>query len=427
MISKVFIYRPKFAFVISIVIILAGLISMGNLPVNMYPQITPPQIEISASFPGASAQVVEESVIRPIEEQVNGVEGMMYIESTASNNGSASIRVYFDIDQDADIAQVNVQNRVALAQRSLPEEVKRQGVSVKKQSTSMLMGITLYSESEAIDDLFLSNYVSNYLSEPLGRLPGVSSASVMGEKNYSMRIWLRPDKMSSLGITVSDIKDALQEQNVIVAAGKLGAPPLPQGQQFEYSIQASGRLTNASEFGQTIIRSNQKGDFVRLQDVGRIELAAENYSITAKRNNQDTAFLIIYQLPDANATKVAESVKEKLQELSANFPDGLKYDIPFDTTKFIVESIDEVIETLFTAVFLVIVVVFFFLQNWRATLIPAVTIPVSLIGTFIFMNLMGYSINTITLFGLVLAIGIVVDDAIIVIENVERIIRQEKL
>jgi HAE1 family hydrophobic/amphiphilic exporter-1 len=427
MISKVFISRPKLAFVISIVITLAGLIAMTGLAVNMYPEITPPQIQVTASYPGASAQVVEESIIRPIEEQINGVENMMYIESTASNNGSASINVYFEVGTDSDIAQVNVQNRVALANSSLPEEVIRQGVAVKKQSSSMLMGITLYSESDAIDDIFLSNYASNYLTEPLGRLPGVSEATLMGEKSYSMRIWLRPDKMANLGITVSDVQQALQEQNVIVAAGKLGAAPAPKGQQFEYSIQAHGRLKTDKEFGQTIIRSNTDGNFVRLNDIGRIELASEDYSITAKRNNKDTAFLVIYQLPDANATEVAKLVKQKVKELSANFPEGLEYDIPFDTTLFIVESIDEVINTLFQAVVLVIIVVFVFLQNWRATLIPAVAIPVSLIGTFSFMYLMGYSINTITLFGLVLAIGIVVDDAIIIIENVERILRDEKL
>ncbi len=427
MISKTFIYRPKFAFVISIVIILGGLISMGVLPINMYPEISPPQVQVTASYPGASAQVVEESVIRPIEEQLNGVEDMMYIESTAANSGAASITVYFKVGTDPDIAQVNVQNRVSLAESSLPEEVKRQGVSVKKQSTSMLMGITLYSEAEAIDDIFLSNYATNNLAEPLGRINGVAAASVMGEKTYSMRIWLRPDRMSSLKITVGDVQASLKEQNLIVAAGKLGASPSPANQQFEYSIQAQGRLRTADEFGQTIIRATSDGSFVRLSDIARIELASENYSIVAKRNNKDTAFLVIYQLPDANATEVAVKVKEEMKRLSASFPDGLEYDIPFDTTEFIERSIDEVIVTLFEAVALVIFVVFVFLQNWRATLIPAITIPVSLIGTFIFMNLMGYSINTITLFGLVLAIGIVVDDAIIVIENVERILKEEQL
>ena len=427
MLSRIFIQRPKFAFVISIVITLGGLISMGILPINMYPEITPPQVQVTASYPGASAQVVEESVLRLIEERLNGVEDMMYIESTASNNGSGTITVYFEVGTDADQAQVNVRNRVSLAESSLPEEVKRQGVAVKKQSSSMLMGLTLYSTSEAIDDLFLSNYATNYITEPLGRIPGVAEAVVMGEKTYAMRIWLRPDKMSSLGLTVTDVQSSLREQNVIVAAGKLGGSPVPVNQQFEYSIQAQGRLKNADEFGQTIVRSSRDGGIIRLDDIARIELASENYSISAKRNSEDTAFVVIYQLPDANATEVAELVKAEMALLSERFPDGLTYSIPFDTTKFISRSVDEVILTLFQAVALVVLVVFVFLQNFRATLIPAIAIPVSLIGTFIFMNLMGYSINTITLFGLVLAIGIVVDDAIIVIENVERLMKEQDL
>ncbi|NTS76477.1 multidrug efflux RND transporter permease subunit [Catenovulum sp. SM1970] len=427
MISKTFIHRPKFAFVISIVITIAGLISMGLLPVNMYPQITPPQVEITATYPGASAQVVEESVIRPIEEQVNGVEDMMYVESTASNNGQATITVFFKVGTDGDLAQVNVQNRVALATSSLPAEVTRQGVSVKKKSSSMLMAINLYSKQDGIDQLFLSNYATNSLVEPLGRIPGVASAEVMGEMTYSMRAWLKPDRMSSLAITVMDIKNALQEQNLIVAAGKLGgSPSLPQ-QQFEYSIQAKGRLKTAEEFGRTVIKARSDGNFVRLKDVARLELGSKDYGIQAKLNGNDTAFLVIYQLPDANATQVATQVKAEMEKLAQRFPDGLDYVIPFDTTKFIIRSIEEVKVTLYQAVGLVILVVFLFLQNWRATIIPSLAIPVSLVGTFAFMMVMGYSINTITLFGLVLAIGIVVDDAIIVIENVERILREEKL
>ncbi len=427
MISKTFISRPKFALVISIVITIAGLISMALLPVNMYPQITPPQVQISASYPGASAQIVEESVIRPIEEQVNGVEDMMYIESTSSNNGTANITVYFKVGTDTDIAQVNVQNRVALAEAGLPEEVKRQGVSVKKKSSSMLLGINLYSNQENLDAIFLSNYATNYLTEPLGRINGVASAEVMGEQTYSMRLWLRPDRMASLGLTVSEVQAALQEQNTIVAAGKLGAAPSAPSQQFEYSIQAKGRLKTPEEFGQTIIRSSKDGNFVRLHDIARIELGAASYSTTAKLNQQDTAFIVIYQLTEANATQVANDVKARMAELAKQLPDGVEYSIPYDTTEFINRSIDEVVVTLVQAVGLVILVVFLFLQNWRATLIPTVAIPVSLVGTFAFMMMMDYSINLITLFGLVLAIGIVVDDAIIVIENVERILKEEKL
>ncbi|MBA6254319.1 efflux RND transporter permease subunit [Colwellia sp. MB3u-55] len=427
MISKTFIHRPKFAFVISIVITLAGLIAMGILPVNMYPEITPPQVQITAVYPGASAQVVEESVIRPIEEKINGVEDMMYIESTASNNGSATITVFFKVGIDDDMAQVNVQNRVALAQSSLPSEVTRQGVTVKKKSSSMLMAINLFSKQAGIDQLFLSNYATNSLTEPLGRIPGVAEASVMGEMTYSMRAWLRPDRMASLGVTVTEVKQALQEQNLIVAAGKLGASPSLPNQQFEYSIQAKGRLKTVKEFGQTIVRARSNGNFVRLSDIARLELGSQNYGVQARLNGNETAFLVIYQLPGANATEVARLVKLEIEKLSARFPDGLEYAIPYDTTEFISRSIDEVKTTLFQAIVLVILVVFLFLQNWRATLIPTIAIPVSLIGTFAFMLVMGYSINTITLFGLVLAIGIVVDDAIIVIENVERILKEEKL
>lgn len=427
MISKTFIYRPKFAFVISIVITLAGLIAMGLLPINMYPQITPPQIEISAVYPGASAQVVEESVIRPIEEKINGVADMMYIESTASNNGSAKITVYFKVGIDSDIAQVNVQNRVALAQSSLPSEVTQRGVTVKTKSSSMLMAVNLYSEKEEIDQLFLSNYATNSLTESLGRIPGVAEASVMGEMTYSMRVWLKPDRMASLGVTVAEIRKALQEQNLIVAAGKLGSSPSLPNQQFEYSIQAQGRLKTVKEFGNTIIRAHSDGNFVRLSDISRIELGSQDYSTQAKLNGQDTALLVIYQLPDANATQVAELVKVEMKKLSQHFPDGLEYVISYDTTNFILRSIEEVKVTLYQAIGLVVLVVFLFLQNWRATIIPTIAIPVSLIGTFAFMLIMGYSINTITLFGLVLAIGIVVDDAIIVIENVERVLKEDKL
>ena len=427
MISKTFIHRPKLAFVISIVISLAGLIAMGLLPVNMYPEITPPQVQISAVYPGASAQVVENSVIRTIEEQVNGVEDMMYIESSASNNGSAVITVYFKVGTDGDIAQVNVQNRVALATSSLPSEVVRQGVNVKKKSSSMLLGINLHSKQKSIDQLFLSNYASNYLVEPLGRIKGVASAEVMGAMTYSMRIWLNPDRMTSLNVTVSEVKQALNEQNMIVAAGKFGSTPTLPNQQFEYSVQAQGRLKTPVEFGNTIIRAKQNGNFVRLNDIATIELGAEDYSTKARLNGSDTAFLVIYQLPDANATEVAMLVKAEMEILSQRFPDGLEYVIPYDTTEFIFKSMEEVKITLFQAIALVILVVFLFLQNWRATIIPTLAIPVSLIGTFAFMMLMGYSINTITLFGLVLAIGIVVDDAIIVIENVERILKEEQL
>ncbi|MGF2686243.1 efflux RND transporter permease subunit [Marinobacter sp. DUT-3] len=427
MISGVFIRRPKFAFVISILITLAGLLALRGLPVNMYPDMAPPQVQVSASLPGASAQVVEEAVIRPVEQQLNGVEGMIYIESTASSDGTAKITLTFESGTDTDIAQVNVQNRVALAEPFLPDEVRRQGVVVSKQAGNMLMGINLTSDRSDLDGVFLSNYASNNLVEALGRVPGVGSAEVMGAKDYSMRVWLNPQSMSSLDITVADVAAALREQNQIVAAGKLGQPPVPAGQQFVYSIQSRERLSDPEEFAQTILRAKSDGGFVRLRDVGRIELGSRSYASTAKVNNQDTAFLVIYQLPDANALEVAERVKKVVADAEPGFPDGVGYSVLYDTTEFISRSIDEVILTLFQAVGLVILVVFLFLQNWRATLIPSIAIPVSLIGTFAVMAVLGYSINTITLFGLVLAIGIVVDDAIVVIENVERILQEEKL
>ncbi|MGM1053064.1 MAG: efflux RND transporter permease subunit [Pseudomonadota bacterium] len=427
MISSLFIRRPKFALVISILITLAGLLALRALPVNMYPDMAPPQIQVSATLPGASAEVVEEAVIRPIEQQLNGVEGMIYIESTASSDGAARITLTFESGTDTDIAQVNVQNRVALAEPFLPDEVRRQGVVVRKQAGNMLMGINLISDRPDLDGVFLSNYASNNLIDTLGRVPGVGSAEVMGAKDYSMRIWLDPQRMASLSITVADVASALREQNQIVAAGKLGQPPVPAGQQLVYSIQSRERLSDPDEFAQTILRARSEGGFVRLRDVGRIELGSRSYASTAKLNNQDTAFLVIYQLPDANALDVAKRVKQEVSAVASDFPDGVRHDVLFDTTEFISRSIDEVLITLFQAVALVILVVFLFLQNWRATLIPSIAIPVSLIGTFAVMALLGYSINTITLFGLILAIGIVVDDAIVVIENVERILEEEKL
>ncbi|WP_041522606.1 efflux RND transporter permease subunit [Gilvimarinus agarilyticus] len=429
MISKTFIYRPKFAFVISIVITLVGLLAIANLPVNMYPDIKPPKVQVNAVYPGASAQVVEDSVLRPLEEQINGVEDMIYIESSASNNGSANITITFATGTDIDMAQVNVQNRVSLAEPFLPEEVKRQGINVRKQASDMLMGINLLAKEghEHIDTLYLSNYATNFIREPLSRVPGVSDVNVMGDKAYAMRIWLNPDRMSALNITVSDIAAALQEQNVIVAAGKFGQAPVPKSQPFEYSIQAQGRLIETEEFGNIILRADASGSMVRMRDVARLELGSKSYGINAKLNNQETAFVVIYQLPDANATEVAAAVNAKMDELASTMPDSLRFSVLYDSTRFIERSIHEVFITLLQAVVLVVLVVFAFLQNWRATIVPTVAIPVSLIGTFACMLALGFSINTITLFGLVLAIGVVVDDAIIVIENTERILKEGSL
>ncbi|MTI13684.1 multidrug efflux RND transporter permease subunit [Sansalvadorimonas verongulae] len=420
MFSHFFIKRPKFAFVISIVITLAGLISLSMLPVNMYPEIAPPQVQVSATYPGASAQVVEEAVIRPLEEKINGVEDMLYIESSASNDGRATITVTFKSGIDDDIAQVNVQNRVSLAESKLPADVRSQGITVRKQSSNILMGVVLRSPDGRFDNKFLSNYASNYITEPLARISGVSAVNVMGDQTYSMRLWLNPDRMNALNVTVTDVRNTLNEQNMVVAAGKLGQGPNLPDQQFEYTIQSQGRLRTESEFGNTIIRANPDGSIVRLRDIARIELGTQSYSGQARLDGKPIAFIVAYQLPSANALDVAEGVHAEMERLSQSFPEGLEYYIPYDTTRFISRSISEVISTLFAAVALVVLVVFLFLQNIRMTLIPTLAIPVSLIGTFAIMNVLGYSINTISLFGLVLAIGVVVDDAIVVIENVER-------
>lgn len=425
--SEFILRRPKFAFVLSILITLAGLLALQSLPINMYPDLAPPQIQVRATYPGASAETVADAVVRPIEKRLNGVEGMIYIESSATSDGGAAITVTFATGTDVDMAQVEVQNRVKLAERELPEPVRREGVVVRKQSGNMLLGINLVSERPELDALFLSNYASTNLVETIARVPGVAEATVLGTSEYAMRIWLNPERMSQLGVTVSDINAAVREQNQIVAAGSLGQEPAPPDQIFTFNIRSEGRMSEAGEFGNTVLRVSPEGRIIRLKDVARIELGARSYAATAKLNGQDTAFLVIYQLPDANALEVAEATREVMQTLSGTFPAGLNYSIIFDSTEFIDESIKEVFKTLFEAVGLVVLVVFLFLQSWRATLIPAIAIPVSLIGTFAFMALVGYSINLITLFGLVLAIGIVVDDAIIVIENVDRLIKEKGL
>ncbi|MEE4639193.1 MAG: efflux RND transporter permease subunit, partial [Wenzhouxiangella sp.] len=397
--SELFLNRPKSAFVLSILITLAGLLALQTLPVNMYPDLAPPQIQVRAVYPGASAEVVADTVVRPIEQRLNGVEGMIYIESSATSDGAASITVTFATGTDVDMAQVNVQNRVKLAESQLPEPVRREGVVVRKQAGNMLLGINLFSERPELDGLFLSNYANTSLVENVARIRGVAEAQVLGTSEYAMRIWLNPERMNLLGITVADVYSAVSEQNQIVAAGALGQEPAPPDQVFTFNIRSEGRLSEAGEFGQTVIRTDANGRVVRLRDIARIELGARSYAATSKLNGRDTAFLVIYQLPDANALDVAERVQEEMARLAAIFPDGLEYDILFDSTRFIDESINEVVHTLYEAIALVVLVVFLFLQSLRATLIPTIAIPVSLIGTFAFMAVMGYSVNLITLFG----------------------------
>mgnify|MGYP000576370238 CR=1 FL=1 len=424
MFSAFFINRPKFALVISIVISLAGIIALNALPIAEYPDIAPPQVKVSTSYPGANATVVEQSVAAPIEAKVNGVDNMLYMSSTSSNDGSYELTVTFAVGTDPDIAAVNVQNRVATANSSLPQDVIRQGVITQKQSTSMLLVINLVSPDESKDSLFLSNYASINIQDALARISGVGSVSQFGALDYGMRVWLNPDKLTALGLATSDISDAIESQNIQATAGQLGAPPFEGTPQFQYTLQAKGRLTSVKEFEQVVIRANRDGSFVRLKDVARIELGSQSYSSASKLNNKPSAAIAVYQSPGANALDVADGIYAELDRLSESFPQGMEHKILYDTTKSVRASIQEVIETLMITFSLVVAVTFFFLGDWRSTLIPTLAIPVSLIGTFGILYLVGFSINMITLFAIILAIGIVVDDSIIVVENVQRIMKE---
>jgi len=420
MLSAFFIDRPKFAFVIAIVTMLAGSLALGALPVAEYPELTPPQVQVSAKYPGANALVVAETVAAVIEAEVNGVEGMTYMSSKSSNDGSYTLTVTFSIETDSDTAQVNVQNRVSQAMPKLPEEAKRQGVTTEKKSTSMLMAVSVFSPKGTYDDIFLSNYSSINLRDTLARVPGVASVDILGARDYGMRIWLDPDRLAGLSLTSSDIIAAIREQNLQASPGAIGQQPAPATQQFQYTLTAQGRLEDVPQFENIILVANPDGSVVRLKDVARIELGAENYGWFGQLNGKPAAVLAVYQLPDANALDVARNVKAEMERLSKRFPNDLAYQVTYDTTLYVETSIREVVITLLQALALVILVVFIFLQDWRSTLIPAIAIPVSLIGTFAALLMLGFTINTISLFGLILAIGIVVDDAIIVVENVQR-------
>ncbi|MCA9484928.1 MAG: efflux RND transporter permease subunit, partial [Nitrospina sp.] len=420
MFSLFFIERPRFAFVISIVIVIAGLVALPQLPVSLYPPIAPPQVQVTTSYPGASASVLESTVAVPIESQVNGVENMLYMSSKSTDSGTYTLDVTFDIGTNADMAAVNVQNRVSLASPSLPEEVKRSGVSVKKLSPEMLQIICFSSPGGTYDQLFLSNFISINVKDVLSRVPGVSQVTIFGALDYSLRMWLDPDKMVNLGVTTNDVIGAIRDQNLQAAAGKVGQAPVSKTQQFQYTIQARGRLEDVSEFENIIIQAKADGSAVRIRDIARVELSAQTFETFSRLNQAPTVNFAIYQLPEANALDVAQRVRETLQELSHSFPDDIQYIVGYDSTRFIDVSLKELVETLMIALGLVILVVYVFIQDWRATLIPALAIPVSLIGTFAVLLGMGYSINSLTLFALVLAIGIVVDDAIVVVENVQR-------
>lgn len=420
MFSDFFIERPRFAFVISIVIVIAGLVSLPQLPVSLYPQIAPPQVKVTAAYPGASAAVLESTVALPIEAQVNGVENMIYMSSKSTDSGIYSLDITFEIGTDPDMAAVNVQNRISLATPTLPEEVNRSGVSVKKQSPEFLQIIAFSSPKETYDQLFLSNFISINIKDVLSRVPGVSDVIIFGALDYSIRIWLDPDQMMNLGITTNDVVAAIRDQNIQAAAGQVGQAPSTPDQQFQYTIQAKGRLSDPSEFENIIILAQTDGSVVRMKDIARVELSSQTFETFSRLNQSPTVNFAIYQLPGANALEVAQGIKETMERLSKSFPEDVKYIIPYDATKFIDSSLKELVETLLIALGLVILVVYVFIQDWRATLVPALAIPVSLIGTFAVLLVMGYSINSLTLFALVLAIGIVVDDAIVVVENVQR-------
>src|SRR6056297_952904 len=422
--SRFFINRPIFASVLSIIIVIAGLVTLFNLPIAQYPEISPPTVQVSASYPGASAKVVSESVAQPIEEQINGVEGMLYMSSNCANDGSYNLTITFEVGTDMDMATVLVQNRVSIAEASLPETVKQLGVTTQKQSTNIVLMLTLTSPKDIYDGLYLSNYATLNIKDELARLSGVGQVSVMGASEYSMRMWLNPELLEARDLTTNDVIAAVKEQNVQVAAGRIGQAPSPKNQDFQYVINAKGRLKKAEQFGNIIIKTGQDGRITRLKDIGRIELGSQAYGMKSKYKAKETALIAIYQLPGANALDLAKRVLTKMDELEDSFPTGLTYEVPLNTTDFVQASIDEVVETLLIAIVLVFITIFFFLQNWRSTIIPAVTIPVSLIGTFAVMGLLGFSLNMLTLFGLVLASGILVDDAIVVVENTSRNIDQ---
>lgn len=427
MFSKFFINRPIFSTVVSLLILLAGIVSIVNLPIEQYPDLTPPSVQVSAKYPGASPEVIADTVAAPIEQQVNGVEDMLYMNSTSSSSGDMNLLVYFNVGTDPDQAMINVNNRVQAATTSLPEDVRRYGVTVQKKSSAILQLITMYSPSGVYDTTYIGNYALVNVVDDLKRLEGVGDAQVMSANDYSIRIWLKPDVMSQLGLSVTDVMGAVQAQNVQRAAGKIGQPPLTQSVDRMYTIVAPGRLKTPEEFEEIILRANADGTSLRLKDVARVELGSQTYEFSGQYNNQPAVPIGVFLSPGANAVATADAVNRRMKELAANFPGGIEYKVAYDTTLFVNASIEEVIHTLIEAMILVFLVVYLFLHDWRATLIPCLAVPVSIVGAFAGMLLMGFSINTLTLFGLVLAIGIVVDDAIVVIENVERIMHEERL
>ncbi|HZD89628.1 MAG TPA: efflux RND transporter permease subunit, partial [Pseudolabrys sp.] len=424
MISDFFIRRPNFSIVISVVTVLAGLIAMTVIPVSQYPKITPPVVQVRATYPGADPEVVADSVAAPIEAQVNGAKNMMYMSSTSAN-GSYSLSITFQIGTDPDLAAVDVQNRVSEAEPLLPASVVQQGITVRQQSTSMLMAVNLYSPQGTHDPIYINNYASINVRDALARIPGVGNATVLGALDYSMRIWMNPTRMNQLKITAQDIINAVQGQSVQASAGEIGGAPTGPNQQQDLTIVAHGRLQTPQQFGNIVLRTNPNGAVVRIRDVAKVELGAQSYNAEARLDGKPSATIIIYQAPDANALAVSNAVRAELQTLSQRFPKDLKYAVVFDTTQFVTATVEEIVYTLGITFVLVLLVTYVFLQDFRATLIPMLTVPVSLIGVFAILYIAGYSANTITLFALILAIGLVVDDAIVVVENVQRLLEEE--
>jgi hydrophobe/amphiphile efflux-1 (HAE1) family protein len=417
--ARFFIDRPVFAIVIAIVIVILGCVVIPTLPIATYPQVVPPVVQITAVYQGGNATDLEKTVSQPIEQQLTGLDGMLYYFARASNNGTLTIDVTFELGTDPDLATVKVQNKVSVALPLLPPEVQHVGVTTKKVSSSFLLFVALTAPDNRYDTLFLNNYAAINLVDKIGSLPGVGNSVLAGAQNYSMRVWVNPDKMAKLGLTATDIDNAIQAQNRQNPAGSLGQPPVPKGIDYQYPVNASGRLTTPQEFGDIVIRAQADGSLLRVRDIGQVQLGAQDYSNFTYWNRREAAFIIVYLAPGANAVETQRQVVKFMQQARQSFPAGLEYKVPYDSTRFVTTSISEVIQTLFIAVLLVIMVVFIFLQNWRATLIPLLTVPVAVIGTFALFPALGFSINTTSLFGLVLAIGIVVDDAIVVVEAVQ--------
>ena len=419
---KFFINRPIFATVLALIIVVAGLVTLNILPIAQYPEITPPTVQVSAVYPGADAQTVAQTVGLPIEQQVNGVDGMLYMSSNSSSSGAYSLTITFAVGTDIDMATVMVQNRVSIAQSSLPEPVIVQGITTRKQSSNIVMMLTLSSKDSIYDGLYLSNYATLNMIDQLTRLPGVGSVQVMGAGNYSMRIWLDPEAMRIRNLTPDMVYQAISTQNAQVSAGYVGQPILRADNPYQYTLTVKGRLTTPDEFGNIVLKTGQGGKILRLKDIARIELGSSSYNVVSKLSGQPTAAIAIYQLPGSNSLDVSKVVKAKMKELGSSLPEGVEYKVTLDTTEVIDASIHEVLITFLETTLLVVLVIFLFLQNFRAVVIPFITIPVSLIGTLAVMAALGFSINTLTLFGLILAIAVVVDDAIVVVENSTRLL-----